>query len=302
MLAGKVAVVTGAGRGIGREHALALAKAGASVVVNDLGTTWDGVGERDDQPAQLVVNEIHAAGGKAIADYSDVADWLSAQVMIDRAVATFGRLDVLVCNAGFVRDRMLFNLTQEDWEAVLRVHLTGHMAPTSAAAKYWRGRSKADGQPVNASVVFTTSSSGLYGNAGQTNYDAAKAGIASMAIASARELQRYGVRVNAISPSARTRMTEKTFSEDRREGSDAGFDAMDPANVSPWVVYLCSDDAAQISGQVFEVRGGLVQLVEGWHRVAEIRKDHRWTLDELRACAPSLFALRRSDPPAMPTF
>jgi NAD(P)-dependent dehydrogenase (short-subunit alcohol dehydrogenase family) len=296
-----VAIVTGAGRGIGRGYARALAKEGARVVVNDFGSAWDGSG-RDDRPAQQVVDEIVADGGVAIADYGDVADWGEGHRLIDLAVEQFGRLDILICNAGILRDRMLFNLGEEEWDQVVRVHLKGHFVPTRAAARHWRALAKESGDPANASVVFTSSSSGLYGNAGQLNYDAAKAGIAGMAVAAARELSGYGVRVNAVSPSARTRLTEQTFETDQRSGSTESFDAMDPDNVAPWVTFLCTDEARDISGQVFEVRGGLVQRVEGWHRTAEISQARRWSLDELEIQAKALFNGQPTGPPPMPHF
>lgn len=300
-LGGRVAVVTGGGRGIGRGYARLLAAEGAAVVVNDFGASWDGTGG-DDRPAQLVVDEIVGAGGTAIPDYHDVSDWEGGGDLINAALQRFGRLDILICNAGILRDRMLFNLDEEDWKNVLQVHLGGHFVPTRAAARYWRGLVKGSGEKVNASIIYTTSSSGLYGNAGQLNYDAAKAGIASMAVAAARELQQYGVRVNAISPSARTRLTEQTFDSDPRAASQEGFDGMDPDNVAPWVVHLCTDEAEDISGQVFEVRGGLVQLLEGWHRVSEIRQNERWRLEQLEGMTDALFGDRDRGLREMPTF
>ena len=297
----RVAVVTGGGRGIGRAYSRLLAAEGAAVVVNDFGSSWDGSGN-DDRPAQLVVDEIVEAGGEAIPDYQDVSDWLGGEALVNAAIERYGRLDILICNAGILRDRMLFNLAEEDWNDVLRVHLTGHFVPTRAAVKRWRDQAKATGEKVDASIIFTTSSSGLYGNAGQVNYDAAKAGIASMAIAAARELLQYGIRVNAISPSARTRLTERTFDSDPRSGSDQAFDGMDPENVAPWVVHLCTDAAMGISGQVFEVRGGLVQLLEGWHRVSEIRQNKQWTLEQLEDMTNALFGDRSRGPKDLPSF
>jgi NAD(P)-dependent dehydrogenase (short-subunit alcohol dehydrogenase family) len=300
-LSGRVAIVTGAGRGIGRGYARLLAAEGATVVVNDFGAAWDGTGQ-DDRPAQQVVDEIVAAGGSASTNYSDVSDWTHGHALIDNTVERYGRLDILICNAGILRDRMLFNLGEDDWDNVVRVHLKGHFVPTRAAARHWRSVAKETGEPTYASVIFTSSSSGLYGNAGQSNYDAAKAGIASMAIAAARELAAYGVRVNAISPSARTRLTEQTFETDQRSGTTSDFDAMDPENVAPWVTYLCTDAAKDISGQIFEVRGGLVQRVEGWHRVAEISQQQRWSIDELEIRAKELLGDGPTGPPQMPTF
>jgi NAD(P)-dependent dehydrogenase (short-subunit alcohol dehydrogenase family) len=302
MLGGKIAVVTGAGRGIGREHALRLAAAGAKVVVNDYGSEWDGTGQ-DSRPAQLVVDEIVAKGGTAVANYDDVADWNGGANAVNAALEQYGGVDILICNAGFVRDRMLFNMSEEEWDSVIRVHLKGHFVPTRAAARYWRERAKTTGVSARASVVYTSSASGLYSNAGQTNYDAAKAGIASMAVAVARELAGYGVRVNAISPSARTRMTQQTFQVDPR-GSTAArdFDPLDPANISPWVVWLCTEAAADVTGQVFEVRGGTVYLLKGWNRIAHIHKDGLWNLDELTARAKDLFTTEAPGTPSMPDF
>ena len=251
MLDGKVAIVTGAGRGIGREHALALARAGANVVVNDLGASLAGEGA-DRTPAQQVVDEIAALGAEAVANDANVADFDAAEGMIGQAVETFGRLDILVNNAGIVRDRMLVNMTEAEWDAVIAVHLKGHFAPTRHAAAYWRERSKA-GEDVRARVINTSSPSGVFGNVGQANYGAAKAGIAAFTIIAAQELARYGVTVNCLAPNARTRMTEATFGEIPRPAD--GFDAMDPANVSPLVVALCADEAQQITGQCFFVYG-----------------------------------------------
>src|SRR6187551_2155364 len=233
-LEGKVAIVTGAGRGIGREHALALARAGAKVVVNDLGGTLDGQGQ-DATPAQSVVNEIVAAGGEAVASYDDVSDFGAAEHMVNRALDRYGRLDILVNNAGILRDRMLVNMTEDEWDAVIEVHLKGHFAPTRHAAAYWRERSKA-GDEVRGRVINTSSPSGVFGNVGQANYGAAKAGIA-------------GFTVNCLAPNARTRMTEAAFGEIPKP--DEGFDAMDPANMSPIVVALCADEAQHVTGQCF---------------------------------------------------
>ena len=286
-LEGKVAIVTGAGRGIGRGEALLLAEQGAKVVVNDLGGEWDGTGA-DDRPAQQVVDEIKAAGGEAAANYDNVADWSGAERLVRQAIDTFGTLDVLVNNAGILRDRMLFNMSEAEWDAVITVHLKGHAAPTRHACGYWRERSKA-GEPVNASIICTSSTSGLLGNAGQSNYGAAKAGIASFAQIISMEMARYGVRANAIAPAARTRMTEATFGEIR---SDGPFDEWAPENIAPLVGFLASDASAGITGQVFYVAGGTVQLYQGWGPVAEIRKDHRPTIEELSAEIPGFFADR----------
>ena len=294
-LTGKVAIVTGAARGIGRGHAMLLAEQGASVVVNDLGGEWDGSGA-DQRPAQMVVDEIVAAGGKAVANYDDVSDWEGGQRMINQAVEEFGDLDILICNAGILRDRMTFNMTEEEWDAVIKVHLKGHFVPVRWAATYWRERSKATGEPVNGRVVLTSSESGLFANPGQLNYDAAKSGIATMAIVLAKELARYGVTVNAIAPRARTRLTENTFAG--RPGPVEGeFDARDPDNVAPWVVWLCTEAAGHITGQNFVVGGGTVQLVSGWSVESKIEKADRWTLDELDTGWRDLFGDRPTEPP-----
>src|SRR5215218_9839450 len=238
-LEGKVAIVTGAGRGIGREHALALARAGAKLVVNDLGASLAGEGT-DQGPAHDVVREIEALGGEAAANGENVADFDGAKRMVAAAVETFGQLDILVNNAGILRDRMLVNMEEHEWDAVIEVHLKGHFAPTRHAAAHWRERSKA-GEAVRARVVNTSSPSGVFGNVGQANYGAAKAGIAGFTVIAAQELARYGVTVNCLAPNARTRMTEAAFGE--IPPPEAGLDAMDPANMSPIVVGLCADGA-----------------------------------------------------------
>ncbi|MBA3735502.1 MAG: SDR family NAD(P)-dependent oxidoreductase [Actinobacteria bacterium] len=276
-LHGKVAVVTGAGRGIGREHALALAAAGARIVVNDLGASLAGEGA-DAGPAHDVVREIEALGGEAVADGENVADFAGAKRLIDGAVATFGRLDILVNNAGILRDRMLVNMEEHEWDAVIEVHLKGHFAPTRHAAAYWRERSKA-GDRVAARVINTSSPSGVFGNVGQLNYGAAKAGIVGFTLIAAQELQRYGVTVNAIAPNARTRMTEAAFGE--IPPPENGFDAADPANNSPIVVALCADEAEDITGQVFFIYGGVVNMLSGWEAGELFASDERWDPDAL---------------------
>src|SRR5438874_3569257 len=257
-LGGKVAVVTGAGRGIGRSHALSLAEAGARVVVNDLGVSL--AGEAADSPAQEVVDEIVGAGGEAVADGENVADFAGAQRLVEHAVEAFGRLDILVNNAGILRDRMLVNMEEDEWDAVIGVHLKGHFAPTRHAAAHWRERSKA-GEELRGRVINTSSPSGVFGNVGQANYGAAKAGIAGFTIIVAQELQRYGVTVNCLAPNARTRMTEETF---QMGPPEEGFDPLDPANISPLVVALAADEAQQITGQVFHVWGGAINALRGW--------------------------------------
>jgi NAD(P)-dependent dehydrogenase (short-subunit alcohol dehydrogenase family) len=276
-LEGKVAIVTGAGRGIGREHALALAQAGAKVVVNDLGGSLAGEGT-DATPAQSVVNEIVAAGGEAVASYDDVSDFAAADHMIQRAIDRYGRLDVLVNNAGILRDRMLVNMTEDEWDAVIAVHLKGHFGPTRHAAAYWREQSKA-GEDVRARVINTSSPSGVFGNVGQANYGAAKAAIAGFTVIAAQELQRYGVTVNCIAPNARTRMTEETFGD--LPAPDGEFDPLDPANMSPLVVALAADEAQEITGQCFFVWGGSINVLRSWDAGELFAKDERWDADEL---------------------
>jgi NAD(P)-dependent dehydrogenase (short-subunit alcohol dehydrogenase family) len=277
-LEGKVAIVTGAGRGIGREHALALARAGAKILVNDLGASLAGEGA-DTGPAHDVVREIEALGGQAVADGENVADFAGAKRMVDAALDAFGRLDILVNNAGILRDRMLVNMEEHEWDAVIEVHLKGHFAPTRHAAAHWRERSKA-GEDVRARVINTSSPSGVFGNVGQANYGAAKAGIVGFTLIAAQELQRYGVTVNAIAPNARTRMTEAAFGE-IPPPPDEGFDPADPANNSPIVVALCADESQHITGQVFFVYGGVVNMLSGWEAGELFASDERWDPDEL---------------------
>lgn len=284
---GRVAIVTGAGRGLGREHALELARQGAKVVVNDLGTSLDGEG-RSVGPAQEVVDLIVAEGGEAIANGADIADFQQASEMVQLAIDTFGRLDVLVNNAGFVRDRMLFNQSEEEWDAVIRVHLKGHFATMRHAAAYWRSESKAGRQPVGR-VINTSSGAGLQGSVGQAAYSAAKAGIAALTIVAAQELRNYGVTVNALAPSARTRMTEGPFADAMAAPAD-GFDRMDPANVSPVVAWLASADAADVSGRVIEVEGGRICIEEGWRHGPAEDVGHRWDAAELGPVIRSLIA------------
>jgi len=276
-LDGKVAVVTGAGRGIGREHALALARAGAKIVVNDLGASLAGEGV-DSGPADDVVREIEALGGEAVSNGENIADFAGAKRLIDGAISTFGRLDILVNNAGILRDRMLVNMDEHEWDAVIEVHLKGHFAPTRHAAAHWRERSKA-GDQVSARVINTSSPSGVFGNVGQLNYGAAKAGIVGFTLIAAQELQRYGVTVNAIAPNARTRMTEAAFGE--IPAPEDGFDPADPANNSPIVVALCADEAQDITGQVFFIYGGVVNMLTGWQAGELFARDERWDADEL---------------------
>jgi NAD(P)-dependent dehydrogenase (short-subunit alcohol dehydrogenase family) len=286
-LSGKVAIVTGSGRGIGREHALALAGAGAQIVVNDLGASLAGEGV-DEGPAHDVVREIEALGGRAVANGENVADFAGAQRLVEHALEHFGRLDILVNNAGILRDRMLVNMEEHEWDAVLEVHLKGHFAPTRHAAAHWRERSKA-GDDVRARVINTSSPSGVFGNVGQANYGAAKAGIVGFTLIAAQELARYGVTVNALAPNARTRMTEAAFGE--MPPPDEGFDPADPANNSPIVVALCADEAQDITGQVFFVYGGAVNMLRGWEAgelfsAGDARWDPEALLQELRDRLP----------------
>jgi NAD(P)-dependent dehydrogenase (short-subunit alcohol dehydrogenase family) len=271
---GRVVIVTGAGRGIGREHALEFARQGARVVVNDVGAELDGSGSSTG-PAGEVVDEIRGMGGEAIANGADVADWDQAKDMIDAAVDAFGRLDVLVNNAGFLRDRMLANTSEEEWDAVIRVHLKGHFVTSRHAAAYWRDRSKA-GDAVDARIINTSSGAGLMGSVGQGNYAAAKAGIIGLTLVQAAEFGRYGVRANAIAPAARTRMTEAVFADTMAAPEPGAFDAMAPENVSPLVVWLGSADAAGVTGRVFEVEGGKLSVADGWQHGPEIDKGQRW--------------------------
>ena len=288
---GKVAVVTGAGRGIGREEALLLASEGASVVVNDLGGSADGATDSEAAvvgAAQVVVNEIVAAGGTAAANTDDISSWTGAESLIDQAVQTYGGLDVVINNAGILRDRMSFNMSEEDWDSVMAVHLKGHFSVARHAAAYWKQRSKTTGEPVGAAIVNTASESGLYGNAGQVNYAAAKAAIASLTIVMARECERMGVRVNAIAPVARTRLTE-AIAGDYMLPDESGFDRFSPDNVAAVTCWLASDLAQGISGQVIKVQGGQIQLLEGWRPLIEITDDKTWTLDSVAARREELF-------------
>ncbi|NRA04090.1 MAG: SDR family NAD(P)-dependent oxidoreductase [Myxococcales bacterium] len=257
----RVAIVTGAARGIGREYALMLAAHGAKVVVNDLGGARDGSGASR-SPAEEVVEEIRAGGGEALANGEDVSDWAGAERMVRQAIDSFGRLDVLVSNAGILRDRMLVNMSEEEWDAVIRVHLKGTFAPARHAAAYWREQSKA-GNPIDARLINTSSVSGIYGNPGQTNYGAAKAGIAGFTIIAARELGRYGVTVNAIAPGALTRLTEDLMPG---EISDEERDRRSPRWVAPLVTWLASSESSDVTGRVFESSGRILSVAEGWHR------------------------------------
>jgi NAD(P)-dependent dehydrogenase (short-subunit alcohol dehydrogenase family) len=287
-LEGRVAIITGAGRGIGREHALLFAAEGAKVVVNDLGAAPDGSGA-DATPAEEVAAEIRAMGGQAVANRDDVADWTGAQNLVNQAIETFGDLHILVNNAGILRDRMLVNMAEAEWDAIMRVHLRGHFMPTRWAANYWREQLKA-GVTGKRSIVNTTSTSGLLSNVGQANYGAAKTGIATFTEICAKELERYGVRCNAIAPSALTRLTAAVpGGEERRaarqaEAARTGFDRTDPANISPVVAYLATENCP-ITGKIFFVQGGKVQMFRPYTVYETIQVDHRWEIAELAAAA-----------------
>lgn len=290
---GQVVVITGAGRGLGREYALEFARQGAKVVVNDLGAGRDGSGSADLGPAASVVEEVRALGGEAVANTDDVSDWEGAKRLIETAIETFGGLDVLVNNAGILRDKTLANMSIEDWDAVIRVHLRGTFAPARHAAAYWRDEFKA-GRPRDARMINTSSSSGLYCNPGQSNYGAAKAGIASFSIIAARELERYGVMVNAIYPTALSRLTEDIFAGRLSSATDAdnpaspGFEPLDAANVAPVIAWLGSRESAGITGRVFGIRGGRITIAEGWHAGPTAEKAGRWEAAELSGVIPGL--------------
>ena len=289
----RVVLITGAGTGIGRAHALAFAAAGAKVVVNDLGTSGRGEGASSG-PAGAVVAEIEAAGGEALANGADVADWDQAGELVAATLDRFGRLDVVVNNAGILRDRMFVSSTVDEWDAVMRVHLRGHYCVSRHAGAYWRAESKAGRQP-DARIINTSSGAGLQGSIGQSAYAAAKGGIASLTLVQAAEMGRYGVTSNAIAPAARTRMTEGPFAE-MMKAPDDGFDVYDPANVSPLVVWLGSSASRAVSGRVFEVWGGLVQLSDGWRPGPKVDKGGRWAPEELSDAVAQLIA--QATPPA----
>jgi NAD(P)-dependent dehydrogenase (short-subunit alcohol dehydrogenase family) len=284
---GRVVIVTGAGRGIGRGHAIEFARQGAKVVVNDVGAEVDGTGSSAG-PAGEVVDDIRAMGGEAVANGDDVSDWDGAQRLVNNALEAFGRLDVLVNNAGILRDRMLVNMTADEWDAVIGVHLRGTFAPSRWAAAHWREQVKAGGTN-DARIVNTTSASGIYGNPGQTNYGAAKAGIAAFTVIAAKELARYGVTVNAIAPGALTRMTEN-LAVPRAEAKPDEFDARAPDNVAPLVVWLGSTESSSINGRVFNIAGGHISVAEGWHAGPGVDKADRWDPAELGSVIPDLVA------------
>jgi NAD(P)-dependent dehydrogenase (short-subunit alcohol dehydrogenase family) len=287
----RVVIVTGAGRGLGREHALEFARQGARVVVNDLGVGVDGTAPSA-APANEVVEKIRALGGEAITDGADVGDWKQAEALVRRAIERFGRLDVVVCNAGILRDRMFANASEEEFDAVVRVHLKGHFAVARHAAAYWRDESKAGRQP-DARIINTSSGAGLAGSMAQSVYSAAKGAIASLTLVQAVELGRYGVTANAIAPSARTRMTEGLFG-DRMKRPEQGFDVADPANISPLVVWLGSAESSDVSGRVFELEGGMISVADGWQPGPRVAQDHRW---DPELVGPAVRALIAKAPP-----
>jgi NAD(P)-dependent dehydrogenase (short-subunit alcohol dehydrogenase family) len=277
----RIAIITGAGRGLGRAHALELARQGANVVVNDLGSSTAGTGA-DTTPAEEVVQEIVTLGGKAVVNTDDISDWEGARRLIHQAIHTFGRLDILVNNAGILRDRMLVSMTPEDWDMIIRIHLRGTFATSHFAANHWRQRFKEEG-PVSGRLINTTSASGIYGNVGQANYGAAKAGIASFTVIASMELARYGVTANAVAPVARTRLTESLMS------ANPNVD-LRPEHVSPLIAWLASLEAQDITGRVFDVGGGKVAVAEGWHMGPAKTKEGLWTAEELRTVVPELIA------------
>lgn len=284
---GRVVIITGSARGIGREHALAFAREGARVVVNDIGVELDGSGGGEG-PAGEVVQAIRDLGGEAIANGADVADWAQTGQLVAQTLKAFGRLDVVVNNAGFVRDRMFVSCSEEEWDAIVRVHLKGHFCLARHAAEHWRGEAKA-GRAVDARIINTSSGAGLQGSIGQSAYSAAKAGIATLTLIQAAELGRYGITANAIAPSARTRMTEDVFQEMMAKPEE-GFDAMDPANISPLVVWLGSPESREVSGRVFEIAGGELSVADGWRSGPQIDKGARWAPDEIGTAVTDLLA------------
>ncbi len=286
---GRVVIITGAGRGLGRSYALAFAAEGAKVVVNDLGASLAGMG-RDLSTAQAVVDEIHAAGGEAVANGDDVADWDGAANIIRTAVDAFGTLDVIVNNAGMVRDRMFVSATVEEWDATMQVHLRGHFCVGRHAVDFWRARTKA-GEPVDARIINTTSGAGLQGSVGQSAYSAAKGGIAALTLVQAAELARYGITANALAPAARTRMTEQAFAAAMKK-PETGFDAQDPDNVAPAVVWLGSALSRGVTGCVFELNGGVIRLENGWNDGPAEDKGARWEPGEVDSVMQRLLAAR----------
>jgi NAD(P)-dependent dehydrogenase (short-subunit alcohol dehydrogenase family) len=286
--AGRVVIVTGSGRGIGRAHALELARQGASVVVNDLGCELDGSGGGSG-PAGEVVELIRGAGGEAVANGDDVADWDGAGRLVQSAIDAFGDLHAVVNNAGFVRDRMFANAAEDEWDAVVRVHLKGHFCVARHASAHWRDQAKA-GTPVDGRIINTSSGAGILGSVGQAAYSAAKAGIATLTLVQAAELGRYGVTANALCPAARTRMTEGVFTEMMAEVDAGAFDAMAPENIAPLVAWLASSESAAVTGRMFEVEGGKVGIATGWQHGPTRDKGDRWEATELGPVIAELLA------------
>jgi NAD(P)-dependent dehydrogenase (short-subunit alcohol dehydrogenase family) len=290
LCAGRIVIITGAGRGLGRSYALAFAREGAKVVVNDLGTTLAGVG-RDLSTAQAVVAEIRAAGGEAVANGDDVSEWDSAARIVNSALEHFGGLDVVVNNAGFVRDRMFVSATPEEWDATIKVHLRGHFCVARHAVDYWRAQAK-QGKPVDARIINTSSGAGLNGSIAQSAYAAAKGGIASLTLVQAAELKRYGITANALAPAARTRMTEQAFADKMRRPAE-GFDVQDPDNIAPAVVWLGSAESREVTGCVFELEGGRIGIDDGWNDGPQIDRHGRWEPREVGPAVAQLLAQRR---------
>lgn len=286
---GRTVIITGAARGLGRAYALAFAAEGANVVVNDIGTSLGGEG-RDTSAADGVVKEIRAAGGQAIANYDDVTDWDAAKRIVDAAIEGFGDLHVVVNNAGIVRDRMFVSATIEEWDATMQVHLRGHFCISRHAVNYWRAKQKDGGNP-DARIINTTSGAGLQGSIAQAAYSTAKGGIASLTLVQAAELGRYGITANALAPSARTRMTEQAFAEKMATEGEA-FDVMDPANIAPAVVWLGSDQSADVTGCVFELEGGKIMIEDGWREGPVIDKGARWNPADVGEAVHSLLEQR----------
>ncbi|MDX6277065.1 MAG: hypothetical protein QOJ72_1193 [Nocardioidaceae bacterium] len=289
LLEGRIAIVTGAGRGIGRAHALELARQGAKVVVNDFGVSL--AGEKEESPADAVVAEIEALGGEAVTNGADVADFAQAEAMVRQAIDTFGGLDILVNNAGFVRDRMLVNTSEDEWDAVIRVHLKGHFAPLRHAGAYWRAESK-EGRQRDARVINTSSGAGLQGSIGQTTYSAAKAGIAGMTLVAAAEMSRYGVTVNAIAPVAQTRMTEGAFDTSQMAK---------PEDNSPIVAWLASVESADVTGRVIEIDGGQLCVEQGWSHGPKRDIGRRWETAEVGSALRELIAAAAAPEPVYGT-
>lgn len=295
---GRVVIVTGAGRGIGRGHALEFARQGARVVVNDLGVELDGTGSRGASgPADDVVAEVRAMGGEAVANGDDIAVWAGAERLVRTAIETFGSVDTVVNNAGFVRDRMFAGTSEDEWDAVVRVHLKGHFCVARHAAAWWRAEAK-DGRDTKGRIVNTSSGAGLLGSVGQAAYSAAKAGIVGLTLVQSAELGRYGATANAIAPVARTRMTEQVFADDMA-APESGFDAKAPENVAPLVVWLGSDRSAHVTGRVFEIDGGLLTLMDGFRHGPAVDKGDRWDPAELDAVIDDLVG---GTPPPEPVF